>query len=141
VIYTSQDLSTYKGQQNREKPEHISMPRAGFQPTIPVFERSNTIRALVSAATGIGYFCNYSCFRINILINVLNMEKNSFIFQNAEGASTMEFCSTLHCYEVRMCGDYKHESSMPMPVRNHGAQSNKSTSLCCICIYLLQKRT
>jgi len=30
------------------------MPRAGFEPTIPVFERSKALRALDCAATGIG---------------------------------------------------------------------------------------
>jgi hypothetical protein len=35
---------------------HTSMSRAGFEPTIPVFERSNTVRALDRAATGTAPF-------------------------------------------------------------------------------------
>jgi len=47
-------VSIYTGQHNIEKPTHISMPRAGFKPTIPVFERSKTVRALDRAAIGTG---------------------------------------------------------------------------------------
>jgi hypothetical protein len=32
------------------------MPRVGFEPTIPVFERTKTAHALESAATVIGVF-------------------------------------------------------------------------------------
>jgi hypothetical protein len=32
------------------------MSRAGFEPTIPVFERLKTVRGLNSAATGTGEF-------------------------------------------------------------------------------------
>jgi hypothetical protein len=39
-------VTTYTGQHNTEKRGHTSMPRAGFEPTIPVFEWSNTVRAL-----------------------------------------------------------------------------------------------
>jgi len=37
--------STYKGQHNTEKRGHTLMPRVGFEPTIPVFERSKAVRA------------------------------------------------------------------------------------------------
>jgi len=43
--------TTYTGQHNTEKRGHTSMPRAGFEPTITVFERSKSIRASDSAAT------------------------------------------------------------------------------------------
>jgi hypothetical protein len=36
--------STYTGQHNTEKRGHISMPRARFETTIQVFERSKTVR-------------------------------------------------------------------------------------------------
>jgi hypothetical protein len=40
------------------------MPRAGFEPAIPMFERSKTVRALDHAAIGTGsniiYFANYA---------------------------------------------------------------------------------
>jgi hypothetical protein len=38
--------STYTGQHNTEKRGHTAMPRAGFEPTIPVFERLKPVRAL-----------------------------------------------------------------------------------------------
>jgi len=44
--------STYTGQHNTEKCGHTSMPRAGFEPTIPVFERSKTVRASDDAVIG-----------------------------------------------------------------------------------------
>jgi hypothetical protein len=37
--------STYIGKHNTEKRGHTSMPRAGFEPVIPVFERSKTVLA------------------------------------------------------------------------------------------------
>jgi hypothetical protein len=37
--------STYTGQHNTEKRGHTSMPRVGFEPKIPVFERPKTVRA------------------------------------------------------------------------------------------------
>jgi len=43
--------STYTGHQSTEEHGHTSMPRAGFEPTIPGFERSNNMRALDSAAS------------------------------------------------------------------------------------------
>jgi hypothetical protein len=36
---------TNTGQNNTERRGHTSMPRAEFEPTIPVFERLKTIRA------------------------------------------------------------------------------------------------
>jgi len=46
--------STYTGQHNTEEYGHTSMPRAGFELTIPVFERSKAVRASDRAATGTG---------------------------------------------------------------------------------------
>jgi hypothetical protein len=34
---------------------HTDMPRVGFEPKIPVFERAKTVHALDRAATVIGY--------------------------------------------------------------------------------------
>jgi len=48
--------TTYTGQHNTEKRGHTSMPRAGFEPTIPVFERSKTVRALDRAVIGTGRY-------------------------------------------------------------------------------------
>jgi len=49
--------STYTGQHNTEKHGHTSMPRAGFVPAIPMFERPKTVLALDRAATGTGIIC------------------------------------------------------------------------------------
>jgi hypothetical protein len=46
--------TTSAGQHNTEKCGHTSMPRVGFEPTIPVFERLKTVRALDCAANWIG---------------------------------------------------------------------------------------
>jgi hypothetical protein len=54
---------TCTGQHNTEKREHTSMPRAEFEPTVPVFERLKTVSALYCAAIGTGNwsvaFLNY----------------------------------------------------------------------------------
>jgi hypothetical protein len=46
--------TTYTGQNNTEKRGHISTPRTVFEPTIQVFERSKTVRALDLAAIETG---------------------------------------------------------------------------------------
>jgi len=38
--------TTFTGHHNIEKHGHTSMPREGFEPTIPKFERLKTVRAL-----------------------------------------------------------------------------------------------
>jgi len=44
--------STYTGQHNTGKRGHTTMPRARFEPLIPVFEWSKTVRALYRVAIG-----------------------------------------------------------------------------------------
>jgi hypothetical protein len=44
----------HTGQHNTEKSGHISIPRVGFEPTTPVFERSKTVRASDRSARGTG---------------------------------------------------------------------------------------
>jgi hypothetical protein len=46
--------------QHRETQTRISMPPAGFEPTIPVFERSKTVTALYHAVIGTGFRPSYS---------------------------------------------------------------------------------
>jgi hypothetical protein len=46
--------TTYTGQHNTEKRGHTSMPGAGFERTIPEFERLKTGRDLDRATTGNG---------------------------------------------------------------------------------------
>jgi hypothetical protein len=45
----------------QNKRTQTSMPRVGFEPTIPVFKRAKTVHALDCAATVIGYLCIYLC--------------------------------------------------------------------------------
>jgi hypothetical protein len=63
--------STYTGQHNTEKHRHTSMPRAGFENAIPMFERPKTVLALDRAAIGTGhiYVCasNYNAYQCYIL--------------------------------------------------------------------------
>jgi hypothetical protein len=44
--------STYTGQYNTEKCGHTCMPRAAFEPAIPVFEWPKKVRDLYRAAIG-----------------------------------------------------------------------------------------
>jgi hypothetical protein len=46
--------SPYTEQHNTEKRGHTSMLRAGFEPAMPVFELSKTVRALDRAHIGTG---------------------------------------------------------------------------------------
>jgi hypothetical protein len=46
--------STYTGQHNTEKHRHTSMPRAGFEPAIPMFEGPKTVLSLDRAAIETG---------------------------------------------------------------------------------------
>jgi hypothetical protein len=52
----------------QNKRTQTSMPRVGFEPTIPVFERAMTVQALDSAATVIGYTQAYSSLNITGVI-------------------------------------------------------------------------
>jgi hypothetical protein len=47
-------LPTHRITQTQNKRTQISMPRVGFEPTIPVFERAKTVHDLDRAATVIG---------------------------------------------------------------------------------------
>jgi hypothetical protein len=51
---SSAKASTYIGQHNTEKRRHTSMPRAGFEPAIPMFEQPKTVLALDGAAIETG---------------------------------------------------------------------------------------
>jgi len=46
------------------------MPQAGFEPTIPVFEQSKTVRVLERTATGTGLWSNYSNTNLITLQNI-----------------------------------------------------------------------
>jgi hypothetical protein len=47
-------LPAHRTVQTQNKRTQTSMPQVGFKPTIPVFERAKTVRALGRAATVIG---------------------------------------------------------------------------------------
>jgi hypothetical protein len=47
-------LPTHRTAQIRNKRTQTSMPRVGFEPTIPAFERAKTVHALDRAVTMIG---------------------------------------------------------------------------------------
>jgi hypothetical protein len=53
-IGPTQGLYLHTGQHNTEKHGNTSMPRVGFETTIPVFERPKTVRALDREAIGTG---------------------------------------------------------------------------------------
>jgi hypothetical protein len=54
-IAPSQDPYIHRTAQRRKKHGHPSMPREGFEPTTPVFERLRTIRSLEHEVTGAGF--------------------------------------------------------------------------------------
>jgi hypothetical protein len=64
VISQSQGCYLRRTTQKQKKRRHIFMPRVGFEPTIPVFERAKTSRALDSTAscssTAIGHIPYYN---------------------------------------------------------------------------------
>jgi hypothetical protein len=53
-IRPSQDRYLHRTTQTQNKRTQTSMPRVGFIPTIPVFERAKTFHALDRAATVMG---------------------------------------------------------------------------------------
>jgi hypothetical protein len=67
-IGSSQGHCLHRTTQTQNKRTQISMPRVGFKPTIPVFERPKTVHALDRAATVID---SSSFLCPNILLNIL----------------------------------------------------------------------
>jgi hypothetical protein len=47
-------LPTHETTQTQNKPTQTSMPRVGYEPTIPLFECAKTVHALGRVATVIG---------------------------------------------------------------------------------------
>jgi hypothetical protein len=67
-ISSSQGHCLHRTTQTQNKRTQISMPRVGFEPTIPVFERAKTVHALDRAVIVLGssfFLCP------NILLNIL----------------------------------------------------------------------
>jgi hypothetical protein len=67
------------------------MPRVGFEPMVPVFEREKTVHALDRAATMIGQL--YPTLRLN---NIASPLKNSFEGFIYVGHFTMISAPTVH---------------------------------------------
>jgi hypothetical protein len=63
-------LPTHRRTQTQNKRTQISMPRVGFEPTIPAFERTKTVHLLDCAAIVIGF----SCLRVSR--NVIHLRKH-----------------------------------------------------------------
>jgi hypothetical protein len=69
VISPSQGLSTYTQDiiKTQNKRKETSMPQVGFEPKIPMFERTKTVHASDRAATVFGYRY-YTYIKFNILL-------------------------------------------------------------------------
>jgi hypothetical protein len=73
-ISPSQSRYLHIEQHKQNKRTHTSMPRVGFEPTIPVFERAKTVHALDREATVFGFCRNYvsNCsYNMPYLLSVL----------------------------------------------------------------------
>jgi hypothetical protein len=57
-------LPAHRTAQTQKKRTQTPMPKMGFKPTIPVFERAKTIHALDREATVIGFYMNYYTIKI-----------------------------------------------------------------------------
>jgi hypothetical protein len=55
-ISQSQGLYLHTGQHKQDKSTHTTVPRVGFEPTTPVFQRDKTVHALDYAATVVGTY-------------------------------------------------------------------------------------
>jgi hypothetical protein len=74
-------LPTHRTTQTQNKRIQTSIPRVGFEPRIPVFERAKIVHALDRAVTVIGNF--YYCYsQIKILISV---DTNIICFRIVDG--------------------------------------------------------
>jgi hypothetical protein len=59
-VIVARPLPTHRTTQTQNKRKQTSMPRVGFEPTIPAFERAKTVHGLDRAATVAGktQYCN-----------------------------------------------------------------------------------
>jgi hypothetical protein len=64
-------LPTHRTTQTRNKRTQTSIPRVGFEPTIPVFERAKTVRALERSATVISLRNKLHALNVRKLKSVL----------------------------------------------------------------------
>jgi hypothetical protein len=66
-------ISAHRTTQTRNKRTQTSMPLVEFEPTIPVFERTKTVRTLDRLATVIGFFLLYYLEILSQLLKFTNI--------------------------------------------------------------------
>jgi hypothetical protein len=82
-------LPTQRTTQTQKKRTQTSIPRVGFEPTIPVFGRAKTVHALDRAATVIGELCylptKNTCryIRESCKLNIHGRENLKMLYQSA----------------------------------------------------------
>jgi len=146
------------GQHNTEKRGHISMPRSGFEPIIPVFERWKTVRALDSATTGTSenliakvlvskmITFHYSDMSSSLSNQILKVFRGSKLCRYQHAASERP-SQGISCMEVSFCccssykapahGGLKHHSNLPTssaafdsdPINRIPSESDSYTTL------------
>jgi hypothetical protein len=107
-------VHTEKGRHNTEKSGYISMPRAGFEPTIPVFELSKTIRALDSAHP-LGPILIQTAEAVSLnssLFNILHPSVTSSALDPNILLGTL-FLNTLNSYSHTVSGQLSNPYKIP----------------------------
>jgi hypothetical protein len=64
-------LPTHRTTQTQNKRTEMSMPRVGFEPTIPVFERAEAVHTLDRVATVTGLIHDYNHSEVIMKIQIL----------------------------------------------------------------------
>jgi hypothetical protein len=91
----SRPLPTHRTTQTQNKRIQTSVPRVGFEPTIPAFERVETVHALDSATTVIGFLLGLNAI-IQAIPNVLikyrptNCVENLYVRTTASSINTTD---------------------------------------------------
>jgi hypothetical protein len=96
-------LPTHRTTQEQNKSTQTSMPRVGFEPTIPVFQRAKTVHASDLAATVIGHTSH-----INIYISKYyqrTQNRNDTLKKNTAR-------SFVTLYNLRLCTVLKLDNSL-----------------------------
>jgi hypothetical protein len=91
-ISPSEGRYIHRTTQTKTKRTQTSIPRVGFEPTIPVFERAKTVHALDRAATVIG--CSFSKLDKNICVKI-NVQWNELLIQLCEKFLRVRFLNVL----------------------------------------------
>jgi hypothetical protein len=99
---------------NTEKRGHTSVPRAGFEPVIPVFERPKTVRALDRTAIGTGRGRKYRWEFVDSFpeISVVTITDSGLISEDS-------FRSWLHRFQV-----HRVAGLCPLLIDGHTSHTN-----------------